>query len=296
MAHYAIGDVHGCCGALQKLLRRIHFHPARDRLWFTGDLVNRGPRSADTVRLVMDLGDAADCVLGNHDFHLLAVTEGAISRQPLDTFDDILSAADGDAITDWLRRRPLAVTNAAADTILVHAGVHRDWSAADVIRHALEVETALRGGGFQTLMHNLYGNDPVQWRENLSGFARLRLIINILTRIRYCNADGTMDFTCKAAPGNGDLGVRNGGGDSGNGDVTPGNGGTGNETGGLVPWFRTPGRRTRDRRVVFGHWASLGLYRGDNVLGIDTGYCWDGALTAVRLDAPGEAVQVKAEP
>lgn len=273
MAHYAIGDVQGCCGALQQLLRRIRFHPARDRLWFTGDLVNRGPHSADTVRLVMDLGDAADCVLGNHDFHLLAVAEGAIGRQPLDTFDDILGAGDGDVITAWLRRRPLAITSDDGGTILVHAGLHRDWSAADVMRHAAEVETVLRGDGFGALMRNLYGDDPAQWRENLSGFPRLRLIINILTRMRYCTVDGAMDFTCKAAPGNSD------------GDA---------ESDGLVPWFRAPGRRTRDRRIVFGHWASLGLYRGDNVLGIDTGYCWGGALTAVRLDAPGEAVQVEA--
>jgi len=289
MAHYAIGDVHGCCGALQRLLRRIRFHPARDHLWFTGDLVNRGPRSADTVRLVMDLGDAADCVLGNHDFHLLAVTEGAISRQPHDTFDDILSAADGDVITDWLRRRPLAVTSDGGGTILVHAGVHPDWRAADVMRHAAEVETALRGADFGAVMRNLYGNDPAQWRENLSGFARLRLIINILTRMRYCTADGAMDFTCKAAPGDGD-------GECKNGDVDSGNGAADVESGGLVPWFRAPDRQTRDRRIVFGHWAALGLYCGDNVLGIDTGYCWDGALTAARLDAPGEVVQVKAAP
>lgn len=287
MAHYAIGDVQGCCDALQKLLRRIRFHPARDRLWFTGDLVNRGPRSADTVRLVMDLGDAADCVLGNHDFHLLAVAEGAISRQPLDTFDDILSAGDGDVITAWLRRRPLAITSDDGGTILVHAGVHPDWRAADVMRHALEVETALRGGGFGALMRNLYGNDSAQWRENLSGFPRLRLIINILTRMRYCTVDGVMDFNRKAAPGNGDVDCRNGDINTGNGD---GDGGSD----GLVPWFRAPGRRTRDRRIVFGHWASLGLYHGDNVLGIDTGYCWGGALTAMRLDAPGEMVQVEA--
>ena len=265
MALYAIGDVHGRLDALQALLRLIRFRPNTDRLWLTGDLVNRGPSSAKVVRFVMDLGDAARVVLGNHDFHLLAVANGAIQPQPQDTFHDLLEAPDAAGLLDWLRRRPLALADEESGTLLVHAGVHRDWSAAQTLALAAEVAHALRGARFAAFMRHLYGNEPAQWSESLDGWARLRCITNILTRVRYCRADGSPALAAKAAPGRG---------------AEP-RAASRRE---LVPWYAFAARKTRGRRIVFGHWAALGLYQADDVLGLDSGCVWGRALSAARLD------------
>jgi bis(5'-nucleosyl)-tetraphosphatase (symmetrical) len=256
MAVYAIGDVQGCLDPLQRLLERIRFDPARDVLWFTGDLVNRGPASLGVLRLVRALGASAVAVLGNHDLHLLAVAAAASKHKARDTFDDVLTAPDCDELLAWLRARPLLYHDPDLGA-LVHAGLLPQWDIADARRLAREAETALAAdtAGF---FEHMYGDLPDRWREDLSGPPRLRVIVNALTRLRFCDPGGRMDLRPKGAPGE-----------------QPSN---------LLPWFRVPDRRNRGVRVVFGHWSALGRYHGDNVIGLDSGCVWGRTLTAVRLD------------
>jgi len=258
MAVYAIGDVQGCFDPLQRLLERIAFDPARDTLWFTGDLVNRGPASLEVLRRVRALGRSAVVVLGNHDLHLLAVAAGVSAHKVRDTFDDVLAAPDRDELLAWLRTRPLLHHDAGAGYTLVHAGLLPQWDLADAQRLAHEAESALAADGSRFFRH-MYGDLPDQWRDDLSGQARLRVIVNAFTRLRFCDAAGRMDLRPK--------------------------GSLDTQAADLLPWFRVPGRRSRHLRIVFGHWSTLGSYDGDNVLGIDTGCVWGRALTAARLDA-----------
>ncbi|HEX4023186.1 MAG TPA: symmetrical bis(5'-nucleosyl)-tetraphosphatase [Steroidobacteraceae bacterium] len=284
MARWAIGDVQGCCEELEALLARIGFSADRDQLWLVGDLVNRGPRSLAVLRLVRSLGDAAICVLGNHDLHLLAVALAGAKLRKSDTLADILVAPDRDALLEWLCRRPLAhfqpagnrrVTTGTAATgaqrddamagdLLVHAGVVPQWTVAQTLSLAGEVEQALRSDA-RGLLSQMYGDEPDRWRDTLSGPGRLRLAVNVLTRLRFCTAAGRVDLKHKGKP------------DS----VSPP----------LLPWFLARERASRAARVVFGHWSALGLYRADGLLGLDTGCVWGGALTAVDLDRP-DAVPV----
>jgi bis(5'-nucleosyl)-tetraphosphatase (symmetrical) len=256
MAIYAIGDVQGCFAELQRLLDKIRFDPAADRLWFTGDLVNRGPQSLETLRFIRSLGDRAVTVLGNHDLHLLAVAHGVSRTKRKDTFGDVLMAPDRDILLEWLRRRPLLFREGAF--YLIHAGLPPQWSIDDAERYALEVESCLQGDRFIELFRHMYGDQPDLWAETLSGWDRLRFITNCFTRIRYCDRDGRMDFKEKGAPG-----------------TQPPH---------LTPWFKVPGRRSAGSQIVFGHWSTLGFYADDDVFGIDTGCLWGGELTALRLD------------
>jgi bis(5'-nucleosyl)-tetraphosphatase (symmetrical) len=256
MAIYAIGDVQGCFAELQRLLDKIRFDPAADRLWFTGDLVNRGPQSLETLRFIRSLGDRAVTVLGNHDLHLLAVAHGVSRTKRKDTFGDVLMAPDRDILLEWLRRRPLLFREGAF--YLIHAGLPPQWSIDDAERYALEVESCLQGDRFIELFRHMYGDQPDLWTETLSGWDRLRFITNCFTRIRYCDRDGRMDFKEKGAPG-----------------TQPPH---------LTPWFKVPGRRSAGSQIVFGHWSTLGFYADDDVFGIDTGCLWGGELTALRLD------------
>ena len=201
MAVYAIGDVQGCYDELAALLAQLHFDRARDTLWFTGDLVNRGPRSADVVRLVRDLGDNAIAVLGNHDLHLLAVAAGACVRGATDTFADLLGAEDRDVLLDWLRARPLLYHGAALGFTLIHAGLLPQWDLARARALAAEVEAQLRGPAYSELLHHMYGDAPDSWDESLNGWNRVRVIINSFTRLRYCDRDGRMDLRPVGAPG-----------------------------------------------------------------------------------------------
>ena len=257
MAVYAIGDVQGCLEPLQRLLERIGFEPTRDTLWFTGDLVNRGPASLGVLRLVRALGERAVTVLGNHDLHLLAVAAATSKQNVRDTFDDVLTAPDRDELLAWLRARPLLHHDTALNYTLVHAGLLPQWDLADAQRLAHEAATALAADAARFFQY-MYGDLPDHWREELAGPERLRVIVNALTRLRFCDLIGNMDLRPKGAPGT--------------------------QPASLLPWFRVPERRNSNLRIVFGHWSTLGRYDGDNVIGLDTGCVWGRALTAVRLD------------
>ncbi|CAL1239551.1 symmetrical bis(5'-nucleosyl)-tetraphosphatase [Candidatus Methylocalor cossyra] len=254
MALYAIGDVQGCFAELTALLEKLRFDPAADRLWFTGDLVNRGPNSLETLRLVRALG--AVTVLGNHDLHLLAVAYGVAKTKHLDTFGDVLGAPDREELLDWLRRQPLL--HHEHGFYLIHAGLPPQWRAEDAQGYAAEAEALLAGERVREFLGQLRGDRPELWSESLQGWERLRFIVNCLTRLRYCQRDGRVEFQHKGAPGS--------------------------QPPQLVPWFEAPGRRSRAARIVFGHWSTLGFYSGHGVHCLDTGCLWGGELTALRLD------------
>ena len=262
MARIAIGDVQGCLVELQQLIKETCFNPDRDELWFVGDLVNRGPDSLGVLRWVKSLGDSAQVVLGNHDLHLLALALS--SARPLkksDTLSDILVAPDRDALIEWLLTRPLAISAQSSKRdrpdLLVHAGAPPPWSAAELLHHASSTCQALQRNP-REFFENMYGDQPDQWQEDLQGLPRWRYTINALTRMRYCDAQGRLDFADKTAPGS--------------------------QTPGLFPWFDIPNRGTRGVRVVFGHWSTLGLLQREDVLALDSGCVWGGQLTAVDLD------------
>jgi len=266
MARYAIGDIQGCCDELKALLARCHFSADRDELWFVGDLVNRGPKSLETLRFVRSLGAGATVVLGNHDLHLLAVAYASKrKKKDGDTLDDILDAPDRDQLLEWLLGRPLAVFDEPRGDLLVHAGLVPDWTPRAAAKLSREVEAVLRDDP-RSLFDAMYGNKPDRWSDSLRGMDRLRLVINAFTRMRFCHADGTIDLKMKAAPGE--------------------------QPEGLMPWFDVPGRRSADVRVVCGHWSTLGLKRRRDLLALDTGCVWGGALTAVNLDADEPPVQL----
>jgi bis(5'-nucleosyl)-tetraphosphatase (symmetrical) len=263
VTRYAIGDLQGCVEELRALLARLKFSADRDRLWFVGDLVNRGPESLATLRLVHALGDNAVVVLGNHDLHLLAVAYGAQRRRRSDTLDAVLAAPDRDRLLEWLVLQPLA--HLERSDLMVHAGVVPQWTAAKTLTLAAEVGTALRRDP-RALFDDMYGDEPERWDERLSGTARLRFIINVLTRLRLCTADGRIDTSIKGPPPP---------------PPSP-----------LRPWFEHPRRATRDVRVIFGHWSALGLIDRPGVLGLDSGCVWGGALTGADLDSDRPPVSV----
>jgi len=255
MALYAIGDIQGCHAEFCELLGLIGFSPATDRLWLTGDLVNRGPDSLGVIREVMALGDAAETVLGNHDLHLLTVAAGHRGAHRDDTLAPILEAPDRDDLLEWLAHRPLAA--ASKDLLMVHAGVLPQWNADGVLALAGEVETVLRSERRQAFLRVLYGDEPHTWRDNLEGDDRLRAIVNALTRLRFCTPDGRMEFREK-------RGARH-------------------APHGYAPWFAHPQRQTASSLVLCGHLSTLGLMLAPNVLMLDSGCLWGGALTAIRF-------------
>ena len=256
MATYAIGDVQGCFDSLQQLLRVVAFDPSRDRLWMVGDLVNRGPRSLETLRFVRDLGSAAITVLGNHDLYLLMAAEGFGRRGKGDTLDEILNAPDRSELLHWLRHRPLC--HLEGRHCMVHAGLLPQWTVSQARTLAAEVETALTSASYLEFMANLWGSEPAVWSDDLEGWPRLRVIVNAMTRMRFCSHDGVMEFKSK--------------GDAGTAPA------------GHLPWFEVPGRRSADDILVTGHWSALGLRIETNLLALDSGCLWGRHLTAVRLD------------
>lgn len=256
MATYAIGDIQGCFDSLQQLLERIAFDPAKDRLWQVGDLVNRGPQSLATLRWAKELGDALVTVLGNHDLHLLAVAAGAETPKRNDTFHDVLEAPDRDELLDWLRRRPLMhIENGFT---LVHAGLLPQWSIAQARELAAEVERVLRSDSYRDFFAHMYGNRPDHWRDDLQGMDRLRVIVNGMTRLRFCTPEGKMEFAHKGL--------------------------VENRPEGFLPWFEVEERASRDGFVICGHWSALGLRLEPDFAALDSGCLWGGQLTAMRLE------------
>ena len=260
MALYLIGDVQGCDAALARLLDEISFSPSRDTLYLLGDLVNRGPDSLGVLRRLMELGGAAHCLLGNHDMHLLAVAHGVRAPGRGDTLGAVLDAPDRGVLLDWLRQQSMALQLQVAGQhlLLVHAGVLPQWTRAQTLALAAEVEQVLRAPAYGDFLNVLYGDTPARWDAALMGMDRLRMIVNALTRLRFCDAQGQMEFESKEGPGQAPAG--------------------------FMPWFDVPNRRTAQDTVVFGHWSTLGPLTRRDVLAMDTGCVWGGCLSALRLD------------
>lgn len=259
MSLYCIGDIQGCDGALERLLAKIDFSPSRDTVYLLGDLVNRGPDSEKTLRRCMESGDSIRVLLGNHDLHLLAAANGRRKFSRRDTLLQVLQAPDADQLLRWVRQQPLARTHdvGGESLLMVHAGVHQRWSAVDTLRYAREVEAVLQGDDLPLFLQAMYGNEPDQWSEQLSGMERLRVITNVLTRMRYCAPDGRMDFESAES--------------------------TEHAPPGLLPWFDLPSRMTAETTIAFGHWSTLGELNRPHLIALDTGCVWGGCLTAVRF-------------
>jgi bis(5'-nucleosyl)-tetraphosphatase (symmetrical) len=252
MATYAIGDVQGCSDELKQLLTSFRYRGDRDVLWFVGDLVNRGPKSLDVLRFVRSLGDGAVAVLGNHDLHLIAQHEGIERRRKDDSLDDVLQARDAADLVAWLRTRPMM--HVEGDLAMVHAGLLPQWTIPTAARLAREVEAALGGPDYREYLENMYGSKPERWSESLTGWDRFRVIVNAMTRMRFCSPDGQMEFRAK-------------------GKEAPA---------GYVPWFEA--RKKENGTIVFGHWSALGLKFIDGFAALDCGCVWGGSLAALRLD------------
>jgi bis(5'-nucleosyl)-tetraphosphatase (symmetrical) len=275
MSLYCIGDLQGCNAPFQRLLDKIDFSPSRDTLYILGDLVNRGPDSLGILRSLRALGDAAQCLLGNHDLHLLALWQGVRKPGRHDTVQDILQAPDREALLDWLRHRAMAMHRHG--WLMVHAGVLPQWSTAQTLSLAAEVEYALRGPDLKGFLSAMYGNTPCQWQDGLEGEDRLRVIVNALTRLRFCTAQGVMEFSSSE--------------------------GASGAPAGYMPWFEVPGRATQGTPMAFGHWSTLVTNASghtgsrNNALPLDTGCVWGGCLTAAKLEAAGafKLIQVSCE-
>jgi len=269
MATYAIGDLQGCYDSLLRLLDKLNFDNTNDKLWFAGDLVNRGPDSLSTLRFVKSLGDSAISVLGNHDLHLLAIANGVKTTHSPD-LQRILDAPDRDELLQWLSTRALLHHDAAHDFTLTHAGIYPLWTLQQAQTYATELENELKNN-LNEFLNNMYGDKPDKWNEYLTDFDRLRFICNCFTRMRYCHEDGSLDLTCNGAPG-----------------TVPE---------GTLPWFEIPERQIKDEALLFGHWSTLGMINKKNVYPLDTGCVWGGKLTALKLetaeyisiDCPGDA-------
>ncbi|BBT14553.1 bis(5'nucleosyl)-tetraphosphatase ApaH [Pseudomonas sp. SLBN-26] len=260
MTTYAVGDLQGCLDPLKCLLDRVAFDPARDRLWLVGDLVNRGPKSLETLRFLFAMRDSVTCVLGNHDLHLLAVAHNVERLKKSDTLREIIEAPDAGDLLDWLRRQKLVHYDEARDIAMVHAGIPPMWTLAKALKRAAEVEEALLDDARLPLfLEGMYGNDPACWDSDLHGITRLRVITNYFTRMRFCKADGTLDLKSKEGADTAPPGYR--------------------------PWFAHPSRKTRGQKIIFGHWAALeGKCNEPGLHALDTGCVWGGTMTLLNID------------
>ena len=256
MATYAIGDIQGCFHSFQSLLKKIQFNPALDNLWLVGDLINRGSGSLEVLRWVFDHQSSIVSVLGNHDLHTLVVAEGFVNAHRSDTIQPLLDAPDADTLLSWLRHQPLL--HFANDHLMVHAGLLPAWTPSQAQLLGQEVHQALCADNYREFLKHMYGNQPVQWDEALTGWDRLRVITNAMTRLRICSQAGEMEFKFK-------------------GELS-------NRPAGYAPWFEIAGRASADTPVIFGHWSALGLHMANKVYALDTGCLWGGALTALRVD------------
>lgn len=267
MATYAIGDIQGCFHAFQALLQRIHFNPNVDQLWLVGDLINRGNGSLEVLRWCYAHQHNLKVVLGNHDLHALVVAHGIVTAHKADTLDVLLAAEDRDTLLNWLRNQHLIYQEDGY--LMVHAGLLPEWTIEQAAAYAREVEVALRSDEYVQFLTHMYGNSPNRWSESLTGFDRLRLITNAMTRLRVCTAQGEMEFKFK-----GELQ-----------DVPSG----------FMPWFDVPHRATQEVQVIFGHWSALGLRQRKNLYALDTGCLWGGKLTAMNIHTK-EIIQVDSHP
>jgi bis(5'-nucleosyl)-tetraphosphatase (symmetrical) len=267
MSVYAIGDIQGCFDELLELLATLRFDRQRDRLWFVGDLVNRGPKSLETLRFVRELGSAAVTVLGNHDLHLLAAAHG-IRPDNIDgdTLEPILAAPDREDLIDWLRRLPLLHYDGELGYLMVHAGLPPQWDLKLAQRCAGEVETVLRGNRLESFLSRMYGNKPRQWSGELEGWDRLRFIVNCFTRMRFCDRNGRLELKSSGPPGS--------------------------QPEGYYPWYEIPGRASAGMNIIFGHWSTLKAADIPGVYPIDQGCLWGGQLTALRIDTRPERIEL----
>ncbi|MEQ6437588.1 symmetrical bis(5'-nucleosyl)-tetraphosphatase [Comamonas sp. w2-DMI] len=272
MAIYCIGDIQGCYDAFEQLLHTVDFSASRDTLYVLGDLVNRGPKSAQVLRACMAAGDSMRVLLGNHDLHLLAAAHGLRRQSKRDTLSQVLDAPDKDGLLDWLRQQPLARLHVSArgePLLMVHAGVLPQWTLQDSLDLSAEVQAVLQSSELAAFLHSMYGNQPDRWDPALTGNDRLRCIVNAFTRLRFCSSEGTMDFdsaeSAEHAPE------------------------------GLMPWFEVPGRATAQVTMAFGHWSTLGHINRPHLMALDTGCVWGGCLSMMRLGdalAERELIQV----
>ena len=267
MTTYAIGDVQGCFDALMRLLDVVAFNPDQDQLWFVGDLVNRGPKSLETIRFVRNLGDGAVVTLGNHDLHLLAIAYGHRDiHAKNDTMHDVVNAPDFEELCDWLRHRPLLHHDDDLGYTMVHAGLPPQWNLARAQQCANEIQQVLRSDMIDSFLANMYGNKPNKWSNTLTGWDRLRFITNSFTRLRFCDAKGKQNFKY--------------------------NEGIGTQPGNLMPWFEVPKRKNAKLKIIFGHWAALGHHLAPNIHALDSGCVWGGKLTAMKVTPEPEYFQV----
>jgi len=270
LAQYAIGDLQGCYDPFRRLLDKISFDPEKDKLWLTGDLVNRGPKSRRTLRFVKSLGKSAITVLGNHDLHLLTLAHDVkFTQTRFDAFWKILGREDCDELLDWLRVQPLAHYCDELNTIMVHAGIPPQWTIKKTLARAAEVEATLRSDHYDTFLENIYGNKPNSWSGKLEGVERLRFIVNALTRMRMIDAKGRIDFSHSGLPKSAAKG--------------------------LTPWFEAKDARWHGTRIVFGHWSALGLVVNEQMIAVDTGCVWGRSLTAVKLTGNPKVTAVQCE-
>lgn len=272
MAIYAIGDLQGCFDDLTKLIDKINFNPDQDKLWFVGDLVNRGPDSLSTLRYVKDLGNSAQTVLGNHDLHLLATYHG-LKKNNDTSITEILSAPDCDELMHWLRNQPLLIHDTKSQFTMVHAGIYPEWTLSQAQQHAQELETILASNNYLDFLNHMYGNTPNQWQDSLAHWERLRFICNAFTRMRYCTPDMALDFEFNGAPGTQDNG--------------------------LIPWFNIENRKAKKEKIVFGHWSTLGYFQEtldfplpETIFATDTGCVWGGKLTALKITDSIDVISV----
>jgi len=259
MATYAIGDIQGCLPQLVQLLEQINYQAEEDRLWFAGDLINRGPASLETLRFIKSLGDSAKVVLGNHDLHLLAVAHGHGDLKRKDTLAEVLMASDRDELMNWLRNQPLCHYDPQLNTIMTHAGIPPCWDLDKTLSLAAEVEEKLKSDTVDDFFAAMYGNTPRKWSDDLTGMDRLRAITNYLTRMRFCDENSKLDLKSKE--------------------------GINTAVKGYAPWFNYPTQLPENCHIVFGHWAAIeGITHQDNIHALDTGCVWGGSLTALRLE------------
>ena len=269
MTCYAIGDIQGCYDPLQRLIEKIQFDPSQDQLWFAGDLINRGPKSLETLRFIKLLGDSARSVLGNHECHFLATAFGQKKSHRSDTFSDILDADDAEELIQWVRALPFFYEDTVLGYCMLHAGLPPQWSIDDTRQHAKELTQHIQSNQAEEFFAAMYGNQPDMWQEDLTGNDRLRFIINCFTRMRYCDEHGRLNLKEK-------------------GEV-------GTQATGLIPWYDAPNRQTVEQKIVFGHWSTLGFQQQHNATCLDTGCLWGGSLSALALDGTERLISIDCE-